>query len=186
MASRARCFARQQTRGVLEPTLLRLCHPVHHPSLAAGPRVVFTPHLFSAYLPGDAGVKVSWHNSGPRVILSPDGDPEGRDILRALCWGGGAAGTELERACAPPTFQLCLIVPVFAFPLGLPMFSITGWEKLPGTWTPGTRTHPRAEHKVTEAHTVISSPEPQAVPATVKCHLFRATASPSKQAIFMK
>lgn len=36
---KTRCFARQQTRAVLEPTLFRLRHPVHHPGLAAGPKV---------------------------------------------------------------------------------------------------------------------------------------------------
>lgn len=43
-----------------------------------------------------------------------------------------------------------------------------------------------ARHRAAEAHTVISSPKPQAVPSSVKCDLSRAAAGPSKQAIFMK
>lgn len=43
-----------------------------------------------------------------------------------------------------------------------------------------------AWHRAAEVHTVISSPKPQAVPASVKCDLSRAAAGPSKQAIFMK
>lgn len=106
--------------------MYRLCHPVHHPGLAAGPTVAITPHLFSAFLPGEAGVKVSWHDSSPRVILSPDGDPEGRDVFRAHCGEEGAAGTELEKSPCSPTFQLCRIIPVLAFPWGLPVFPVTG------------------------------------------------------------
>lgn len=69
---RTRCFARQQTRPVLEPTLSRLCHPVHHPGLAAGLKVagdeIRSSFIFRIPLRGRgvvvyAGVNVSCSDS---------------------------------------------------------------------------------------------------------------------------
>lgn len=53
---KTRCVAQQQTRAVLEPASFRLCHPVHHPGLAAGPKVpgagVRSSFIFSSSLRG--------------------------------------------------------------------------------------------------------------------------------------
>lgn len=111
----------------------------------------------------------------------------------------GAAGTQLEKNPCSPTFRPCLMVPVFAFLSGLPTFPVTGTGPTSGEGKATRYFGPRhqdslqqrplehsTQHKAAEAHIVISSPKLQAVPASVKCDLSRATANPTKQAIFMK
>lgn len=78
---RTRCFALQQARAVLELALLRLRHPVHHPSLAVGPKVagdgVHSSFIFSMPLLG------GWIKSlGMTMIESPWQCRGG-----FVCWG---------------------------------------------------------------------------------------------------
>lgn len=134
----------------------------------------------------------------PWVILSADRDSVDRDSHRS-CDGGRGQGWSWRRTHALPTCQPCPLVPSFAFLRSLPRLPIAGSCHTSGgrtvTWCLGPRWQDSfqpwlsgrsARHGAAEAHTVISSPKPQAVPASVKCDLSRAAAGPSKQAIFMK
>ena len=128
-------------------------------------------------------------SESPWVILSADGDPEGRDFHRSHGWGEGKDGAG-EEPVLPPTFQSCPLVLCLPFSRACPYSPSLGLatpvegEKLPGASAPGGRTHSsdgvRGTVPSTRLHVVISSPKPQAVPASVKCDLSRAAAGPSK------
>lgn len=187
---KTRCFARQQTRAALEPTLFRLRHPVHHPGVAAGPKVpgaaVRSSFIFSILL---------WEGWSESLGMTVPGDPEGKGFLRSHCWGGWGRDGAGEEPMLPPPSQPAGWYPCWPFSWGLPISPITrtsGGEKLPGVAAQAAGLIPAmavghgAQRWAAEGSVVISSPKPQAVPASVKCDRSWALAGPSKQAIFMK
>lgn len=131
----------------------------------------------------------------PWVILSADGNLS--EIPTGPVTGEGAR-KEMENACSPylpalpPRTQLCLS-PEPAQICHCRALPHQWWENsylVPGPQAagliPATALGAQCLAQGCRGHTVMSSPKPQAVPASVKCDLSRAAAGPSKQAIFMK
>lgn len=130
----------------------------------------FSPHLFSQFPSGRLASKslAMTVSESPRVILSADGDPEGRDFHRSHGWGEGKDGAGGEPVL-PPTFQPCPLVlclplsRVCPYSPSLGLATPVEGEMLPGASAPGGRTHSRdgvwGTAPGTRLHVVISSPQ---------------------------
>lgn len=132
------------------------------------------------------------------MIVSADGDPEGKTPAGPTA-GEGGAGMKLEKKpCSSPSsgpacwYQCCLSSRACPYPPSLGLAppvegkSYLALQPKAAGLIPAVAVRERRPRWAAEGHVVISSPKPQAVPASVKCDLSWAPAGPSKQAIFMK